>query len=162
MTQASSPPFAFRAAQTTEVSEALRDLLLLADPDPVAVASYATEGHCFAAYVDGCLAGAAVLAECAPGTLVLKNIAVRAELQGRGTGKNLLRFLIEEARARGYTYMTVSTGNSSLGPLALYQKAGFRMVGITPDYFTKHYAERIVEHGIHCRDRIHLQLDLRE
>lgn len=161
MTQMGSPSFALRAAQTTEVSEALRDLLLLADPDPVAVVSYATAGPCFAAFVDERLVGAAVLAESAPHTMEIKNIAVAIDSQGRGIGRFLLEFIIREARSREYTYMEVSTGNSSLGPLALYQKLGFRISGVTPDYFTEHYAERIEEHGIHCRDRIHLHLDLR-
>jgi len=162
MRQTVSNTFVVRAAQTTDLSDALRDLLLLADPNPDAVASYSTSGHCFAAFVDGRLTGAAVLADSVPGTLEIKNIAVAPECQGRGFGKCLLEFLIQEARAREYTCMIVSTGNSSLGPLALYQKAGFRLVGITPDFFTEHYPEPIEEHGIRCRDRIQLHLDLRE
>jgi len=162
MKQANAPTIAFRAAQTTDISKALRDLLLLADPDPDAVATYARSGHCYAAFVDGRLSGAAVLADSAPGTMEIKNIAVAIDVQGRGYGKLLLDFLIRETRAREYTCMSVATGNSSLGPMALYQKAGFRIVGVTPDYFTEHYAEPIEEHGIQCRDRIHLHLDLRD
>ena len=160
MSQASSK--AFRAAQATDLSDDLRDLLLLADPDSDAVAAYAKAGRCYAAFVDGCLSGAAVLTESGPDTMEIKNIAVATESQGHGIGKLFLEFLIQEARFHEYKYMNVATGNSSFGPLALYQKAGFRITGITPDFFTKHYAERIEEHGIHCRDRIHLHLDLRE
>jgi ribosomal protein S18 acetylase RimI-like enzyme len=162
MRQANSTTLTIRAAQTTDISDTLRDLLLLADPDPQAVASYLSSGDCYVAFIDGRLSGVAVLAESAPDTLEIKNIAVAPESQGRGTGKHILGFLIQEARSREYTNMEVTTGNSSLGPLALYQKAGFRIVGITPNYFTEHYTERIEEHGIHCRDRIHLRLDLRE
>lgn len=162
MRQANFTTFAVRAAQTTDISNGLCDLLLLADPDPQTVTSYVSSGHCYAVVVDGRLSGAAVLSETAPDTLEIKSIAVAPELQGRGIGKLVLAFLIQEARTREYARLTVFTGNSSLGPLALYQKAGFRMVGITPDYFIEHYAERIEEHGIHCRDRIQLHLDLRK
>lgn len=162
MRQAITPTFAFRAVQTTVLSEDVRELLLLADPDSHEVALYAASGYCYAAFVDGRLTGAAVLAESAPDTLEIKNIAVAVDAQGHGIGKLFLEFLIQEARFREYNYMSVATGNSSLGPLALYQKAGFRIIGVTPDYFVDLYAERIEEHGIHCRDRIHLHLNLRE
>ncbi|WCN36270.1 hypothetical protein [Aneurinibacillus uraniidurans] len=33
----------------------------------------------------------------------------------------------------------IGTGNSSIGQLALYQKCGFRIIGVDRDFFIKHY-----------------------
>jgi hypothetical protein len=44
--------------------------------------------------------------------------------------------------------------------LALYQKCGFRIVGVDLDFFIRHYPEKIYENGIQCRDMIRLSLDL--
>ena len=157
-----SPAYRFRGVPPEYVSEAIREPLLIANPDPRGVAAFSTSGHTYEAVVDEDLSGAVVLAELFSGMIEIKNISLLAEVQGCGVGKKFLDYLIQEARSREHTVVAVSTGNSSLGPLALYQKAGFHISGITPDYFTNHYADAIEEHGIRCRDRIHLQLDLRK
>ena len=54
----------------------------------------------------------------------------------------------------------VGTGNSSLDALAFYQRAGFRIVGVIPDFFVDNYPEPIVENGIRCIDMVRLRLTL--
>lgn len=66
------------------------------------------------------------------------------------------RTAIADARTKGIREIHVATGNSSLEALALYQKTGFRLARIEPDYFPAHYPEPIYEHGIWCRDRVWL------
>ncbi|KPV43121.1 GNAT family N-acetyltransferase [Alicyclobacillus ferrooxydans] len=135
-------------------------LLLLADPSPDIIGSYIHRGSCFVAELDGQVVGVYVMIDTRPQTVELVNIAVAEEQQGRGIGKQLVNHAIETARSLGYKTMELGTGNSSFGQLALYQKCGFRMTGVDPDFFTRHYPEPIYENGLQCRDMIRLMLHL--
>jgi hypothetical protein len=44
--------------------------------------------------------------------------------------------------------------------MLLYQKCGFRIVGVDLDYFRIHSKERIIENGIECRDMIRMEMIL--
>ncbi len=158
---AAPPKPSIRFAAAVPASAAgMGELLRLADPDDAAIDKYIAHGACHGLYCEADLVGVAVLLPQEPDIVELANIAIHPDLQGQGLGKLLLRHVIAEARKAGFTQLTVSTGNSSLGPLALYQKAGFRITGVTPDYFVRRYSEPIVENGIPCRDQIHLNLML--
>ena len=85
---------------------------------------------------------------------------VRPAFQGRGVGRSLLTHAIGVAREEGPGQLRICTGNSSIGPLALYQKVGFRIVGVDRDYFSKYHTEPIFANGIQCRDRIVLAYEL--
>ncbi|MDT4036874.1 GNAT family N-acetyltransferase, partial [Staphylococcus hominis] len=60
----------------------------------------------------------------------LLDIAVRENKQGLGIGKKMLSHLFNYVKKNGYTEIIVGTGNSSIGQIAFYQKAGFRMFEI--------------------------------
>jgi ribosomal protein S18 acetylase RimI-like enzyme len=137
-------------------------LLLLADPEQAMVEEYLGRGRCFVAYLNGELIGEFVLAENAAGHQELMNVAVVEERQGQGWGKRLVLAAIAEARNLGASRLEVATGNSSLGQLALYQKCGFRITGVVPDYFAQHYQEAIYENGIRCLDQVRLSQSLEE
>jgi ribosomal protein S18 acetylase RimI-like enzyme len=81
-------------------------------------------------------------------------------MHGKGIGKQLVLHAIETARSRGNKTIEIGTGNSGIGQLALYQKCGFRIVGVDIDFFVRHYSEAIYENGIQCRDMIRLSKDL--
>jgi ribosomal protein S18 acetylase RimI-like enzyme len=136
------------------------DLLLLADPSQKVVESYIHRGQCFVGELDEQVIAVYVLIDTRPQTVELVNIAVAEHIQGKGYGRQLVRHAIETARSMGYNVMEIGTGNSSIGQLALYQKCGFRIVGVDRDYFTVHYPEPIYENGIQCRDMIRLVLYL--
>ncbi len=148
------------AAAVPANTAGVRELLRLADPDDATIDGYIGRGTCHGLFCEAQLIGVAVLLPQGPDVVELANMAIHPDRQGQGLGKVLLRHLIAEARKVGFTCLTVSTGNSSLGPLAFYQKAGFRITGVTPDYFTRHYPEPIEENGIPCLDQIHLNLKL--
>ncbi|WP_106498226.1 GNAT family N-acetyltransferase [Lentibacillus sp. Marseille-P4043] len=137
------------------------DLLLLADPSRKMIEEYLTSGHCYVAIMEKVMMGVYVTTETNPETVEIANIAVMYGKQGRGIGKKLVKHAINNARTRGFTKIEIGTGNSSIGQLALYQKCGFRIVGILKDFFTKNYPEKIIENGIVCRDMIRLEMDLR-
>lgn len=131
-------------------------LLLRADPDEKMIAQYITASDCFVLDQLGVI----VLQQITPTTLEIKNIAVDVAHEQMGYGKQLLQFAIAFAKEHHYKQLDVRTGNSSISQLAFYQKAGFRIVEIIPDYFTTYYEEPIVEDGIPCIDQLRLSIIL--
>jgi len=136
------------------------DLLLLADPSEKLVADYVKRGTCWVVEVSDTVIGVYVLIETRPETVELVNISVREDVQGKGIGKQLVFHAIETARKDGFRTIEVGAGNSSVDQLRLYQKCGFRIVGVDLDFFVRHYDEPIYENGIKCRDMIRLNQDL--
>lgn len=88
------------------------------------------------------------------------NIAVCEEYQGKGLGKRLLEHAKRTGKQLGYRILEIGTGNSSLKQLSLYQRCGFRIVGVEPDYFIRNYYEPIIENGLQCKDLIRMRLYL--
>lgn len=136
------------------------NLLLSADPSRKLVEEYVNRGECYVKEEDKDIIGIYVLLPTRPETVELVNIAVEDKMQGRGIGKQLVLHAIHTARTSGYRTIEIGTGNSSVGQLALYQKCGFRMVGVDVDFFIRHYSEEIYENGIQCRDMVRLSQDL--
>ena len=146
------------------------ELLLLADPSRPRVEVYLAAGHCYVAALAEAPPGESVrgmrssACSCSPQrdahVYELMNIAVAESHQGRGWGKQLVHAAIAEARRLGAESLEVGTGNSSLQQLALYQKCGFRIVGVERDFFKEGYGAEIYENGIRCLDMIRLSLSL--
>src|SRR5699024_11089690 len=132
------------------------ELLLSADPSREIVEEYVGRGECFIAEIEHQIIGVYVLLPTRPETVELVNVAVVEEAQDKGFGKRLVLDAIRAAKARGYKTIEIGTGNSSIGQLALYQKCGFRIIGIDINFFVRHYSEDIFENGIQCRDMIRL------
>jgi ribosomal protein S18 acetylase RimI-like enzyme len=135
-------------------------LLLMADPSKAIVDEYLSRGVCFIAEYEGEMVGEFVLLKTRPETVEIVNIAVQEELQGQGVGKHMIKEAIEAARRLGGRTVEIGTGNSSFHQLKLYQRCGFRIIGVDRDFFVKHYEEEIIEGGIRCVDMIRLALDL--
>jgi ribosomal protein S18 acetylase RimI-like enzyme len=136
------------------------DLLLLADPSEAIVKEYITRGECVVAELEEQIMGVYVLLPTRPEKVELVNIAVSEEHHGKGIGRQLVMDAVGAARSKGYKTIEIGTGNSSIAQLALYQKCGFRIVGVDQDFFIKHYPEAIYENGIQCRDMVRLAQDL--
>ncbi|WP_332698181.1 GNAT family N-acetyltransferase [Halalkalibacter lacteus] len=136
------------------------ELLLLADPSKDIVEEYVNRGECFVAESEKQIVGVYVLLPTRPETVELVNVAVVEEQHSRGIGKQLVMDAIQVAKTKGYKTIEIGTGNSGIGQLALYQKCGFRIIGVDMDFFIKHYPEEIFENGIQCRDMIRLSQDI--
>jgi ribosomal protein S18 acetylase RimI-like enzyme len=136
------------------------ELLLLADPSKAIVEEYVNRGECFVAESEQDIVGVYVLLPTRPQTVELVNIAVADNQQGKGIGKQLVKDAIQTAKLKGYKTIEIGTGNSSIGQLSLYQKCGFRIIGVDIDFFIRHYPEEIYENGIYCRDMVRLSQDL--
>lgn len=136
------------------------ELLLLADPSQELVEQYVSKGECYVLEVEQNIVGVYVLVVKKSNAAELMNIAVAEHMQGRGLGKRLVLHAIEASRQKGCSTIEVGTGNSSIDQLALYQKCGFRIVGVDTDFFVRNYTEEIYENGIQCRDMIRLAMKL--
>ncbi|MDH1009229.1 GNAT family N-acetyltransferase [Pseudomonas nicosulfuronedens] len=135
-------------------------LLLKADPSREQIESYLPDSRLLALNEADSVRGVLTLTPREPGVAEITSLAVEDEWQERGLGRRLLLAAIEQAREAGLQRLTIATGNSSLAQLGLYQRLGFRIVGIETDHFVRHYPEPIYENGIQCRDQIRLALDL--
>lgn len=135
-------------------------LLLLADPSRRLVEDYLKRGYCFVAEQNDHIVGVYVLLPTRPDTVEIVNVAVQESEQGNGIGKKLVLNAIENAKKMGFKTIEIGTGNPGVGQLYLYQKCGFRIVGVDIDFFVRHYDEEIIENGIQCRDMIRLSQDI--
>lgn len=74
----------------------------------------------------------------------LITIAVRREYRRRGMGETLLIAAIEEALQRGARVMTLEVRVSNVEAQAMYEKFGFRRVGLRPRYYTDNNEDAVL------------------
>lgn len=148
--------------RTLKPNEALPlTLLQLANPSMAAIEADLIDGQCYILNEDpNQPLGAAIMQRVATDTFEIKAIAIIESAQGRHLGKALLHHLIDAARAQGAHTLFVGTANSSLMQLGFYQKSGFRLSHILPNYFLDHYPEPIFENGLQALDMVYLKLSL--
>jgi ribosomal protein S18 acetylase RimI-like enzyme len=135
-------------------------LLLEADPSKRSIQEYLERGRLYLAFAQEKVVACFVLMRTRPNTNEIMNIAVRKELQSKGIAKQCIAFAERISRQEGCRTLEVGTGNSSLNQLALYQKCGFRIIGVERNYFIKNYVQEIYENGIKCVDMIRLEMVL--
>ena len=134
------------------------DLLLLSDPSEEVIAEYIHLSTNFIARLDTKIIGALVLLKTRPKTMEIMNISVYEKYQNKGIGRQLINKAIEYAKERKIKTLEIGTGNPGLIQMMLYQKCGFRIVGVE-FYFRKNHKEKIFENGIECRDMIRMKME---
>ncbi|KYC48912.1 MAG: acetyltransferase [Candidatus Methanofastidiosum methylothiophilum] len=143
-----------------ETSETIpTDLLLLSDPSEEVINEYIHLSTHFIAKLNNKIVGALLLLKTRPRTMEIMNISVYEEYQNRGIGKQLIYKAIEYAKANKVKELEIGTGNPGLIQMMLYQKCGFRIIGVEFDYFRKNHDEKIFENGIECRDMIRMRME---
>ncbi|MFF2551480.1 GNAT family N-acetyltransferase [Nocardia sp. NPDC058058] len=82
------------------------------------------------------LAGCGALKEHDPGFAEIKSMRMTTAFRGRGVASLLLRHIMEQARARGYTRLSLETGSGDFYAPAvrLYERHGFEHCGPFADY----------------------------
>lgn len=145
-----------------EARERFRPLLLLADDSEQQVRSYEQLGDLYAFERDGKPLAIALAIPFEPGTVELKAVAVDEAAHGKGIGKALLAAVIADLRDRGVRRVVLGTGNSGIGQIAFYQKAGFRLWKIERDFFSdaRGYPPGLEENGIPLRDMVWFDQEL--
>lgn len=136
------------------------DLLLLSDPSEEVIAEYIHSSTRFVARLGEKIVGALLLLKTRPKTMEIMNVSVYEEYQNQGIGKMLIREAIGYAKENGMKTLEIGTGNPGVTQMMLYQKCGFRIVGVEFDYFRKNHEEKIYENGIECRDMIRMRMEL--
>jgi GNAT superfamily N-acetyltransferase len=131
-------------------------LLLDADGPKAEIRKYLSRGELWLAQEDARIVGSMVLLQTRAGAWEIMNLAVCTDLQRTGIGTQLLRKAKALAKQRGAPRLEVGTGNSSIGPLAFYQRFGFRIIGVDVDFFTRRWSRVRRENGIELRDMIRL------
>jgi len=89
---------------------------------------------CRVAEVDGAIVGYGIVAMGA-GEAHLLNLCVRADLRGRGIGRNMLRLLVERSRQASMEAVFLEVRPSNPGAIALYLSEGFVQVGLRKGYY---------------------------
>lgn len=131
-------------------------LLELADGSAQQVRSYLNDGDLYVYRDVDVEVGVVLVTPRDAGIVELKAVAIETEHQGRGVGRRMLRALLDELRQCNVSRVIVGTASSSIGPLAFYQKAGFRFLEIERDYFREDrgYSRDLQEDGIPVRDMV--------
>jgi ribosomal-protein-alanine N-acetyltransferase len=84
---------------------------------------------------DGPALGAYLTGYMVAGELEIVNVAVAAELRGRGLGSRLLRFCLDEARRRGAVRAVLEVRSGNAAARALYKSCGFAQAGLRRGYY---------------------------
>ena len=82
----------------------------------------------------------------------IMNVSVYEAYQNKGIGRQLINKAIRFDRKSGIKTLEIGTGNPGVIQMLLYQKCGFRIVGVELYYFRKNHKEQIFENGIECRE----------
>lgn len=65
----------------------------------------------------------------------INNVAVAKEHQNKGIAYKMLKKLIEEGIIQGLKYFTLEVRASNKAAIHLYEKLGFKTVGIRPNFY---------------------------
>ncbi|MBT32463.1 MAG: GNAT family N-acetyltransferase [Thalassobius sp.] len=130
------------------------DLLLLADPDKKMIENYLSDSLVFVAEIDTQQIGVFVLYKIDDEKIEIKNIAVKTEYQKQGFGTTMLNYAFTYSKDEGFEMMIISTANSSIQQLKLYQRFGFEITEIKKNFFIDNYSEPIYENGTQAKDLI--------
>lgn len=150
---------ALRVAQTTEL-EQLVNLLHDADEDDQVISKYATNPACTSYFAETSQnstspIGAATILWAGPESEII-HIAIRPDLRGQGYGKALMSELLQEARRHGVPALLIGTDNTALDTIFFYQKCGFRIDHVRPDYFN-YIQPPAFNNGLQIRDMLVLR-----
>jgi ribosomal protein S18 acetylase RimI-like enzyme len=85
-------------------------------------------------------------------------LAVAATRRGQGHGRRMVAAIQDELPKHGRRLL-VGTANCALDNIAFYQKCGFRMYAVKPDYFD-YIQPPLIENGIVMRDMIVFRYDV--
>lgn len=130
------------------------DLLLLSDPSLKSINTYIKNSRVMVARKKSSIIGIIVFTKRSEATYEVVNLAVEERCQHKGVGRSLIKAVEAKMKALGAKKLIISTSNSSLRQLGLYQKLGFRIEDIEKNYYIKNYKDELWENNILCRDKI--------
>ncbi len=89
----------------------------------------------------------------------LRAVAVGEAEQSQGLGSWMVAEVCTQLRDAGVQRVIVGTASSGLRQLGFYQRLGFRLTHVEPDYFTaaRGYPPGLSENGIPTRDMVWME-----
>jgi len=132
-------------------------LLLLADEQEDMIDRYLDKGEMYLAK-DPAVVGECVVCRVDDGVYEIKNIATDPALHGKGYGRALIEYVMEQYRGNGHT-MLVGTGDSPL-TVPFYKRCGFTEHHRVKNFFPDNYDHPIVECGVTLCDMVYLSRPL--
>ena len=138
--------------KVTENKKQYMDLLFLADEQEDMIDRYLEDGEMFV-LLDPEVVAECVVCNLGEGVFEIKNIATDPAAQGKGYGRKLIEFVMENYRDR-CTQMLVGTGDSPL-TVPFYQKCGFKEHHRVKNFFTDNYDHPIFEAGVQLVDMVY-------
>lgn len=137
-------------------------LPMQSDPSLARVMGHLNQCVCFAAMEGETNVAACLLSEQSDGVCDIVNFSVSGDSQEHGVGKELLLHVMNYAREKGFRYLETGVGNSDLGAHDSLQKTGFRIIGVTPNYYLADGKSPIVQNGIVNRDMVRYRVDFND
>lgn len=138
----------------------LLNLLLDADPDERRVADHLAHGELHVARLRKRPVGVVVLRQTTPDTWEIMNCAVAPDCRRKGYGTALVLHALDIIKSKGAVYAELGTCDASPGPMALYRRCGFQVVGVIKNHFTENYPEPVWDNGVQCIDMIRMRAQL--
>lgn len=136
------------------------DLLLLADESITAINRYIDQCEVYRVERKEETLGILAIQYLSERSVEIKNIAVRAEFQQQGIGKQCIDWLKDRCVQNGVEEILVGTGDASIGQLLFYQKCGFEVDSIRKSFFLNNYESPIYENGVQLKHMIVLKMEL--
>ncbi len=133
-------------------------LLLLADEQESMIDRYLERGTMYILEDEGIAKAECVVTDEGCGIAEIKSLAVVPEVQGKGYGSSMIRFIAEKCRDR-YETLQVGTGDSP-ATVPFYESCGFVRHHVEKDFFTDHYDHPIFEGGKQLKDMVYLRMQL--
>jgi len=137
------------------------NLLLASDPSLPHVMLMLNSCHPFAGVVDGKTVAVCLL-EQKEHYYDIVNLGLDIMHDNKGYCAQIVQSVMDFVRSRGGRYIEAGCGNAQLNFYAMYQKLGFRVTGVWPDYYMYDGRTLTIENNICNRDMVRLRLDLNE
>ena len=140
--------------------ENFMDLLLLGDEQENMINKYLQRGELFALYDNEDLTTISVVTQEDETTYEIKNLATYEKYQGKGYGKMMMNFIIENLKSKCDTLL-VGTGDIEKA-IKYYESFGFKYSHRIKDFFVDNYDHEMYEDGKQLIDMFYLKMDLKK
>ena len=94
-------------------------------------------GFIYMACIEGRAVGSCALIPTRAGVYEIAKMAVAEQHRGRGIGRKLLTYVIEQARAAGATLLTLESSSVLTNAVRLYESLGFRHLPPKPSPYAR-------------------------
>jgi ribosomal protein S18 acetylase RimI-like enzyme len=138
-----------------ENKEKFLDLLLLGDEQEEMIGKYLYRGELFALFDDD-LKTVSVVTKEDENTYEIKNIATYEKYQGKGFGKIMVRYIVDNFKNKCRKIL-VGTGDSDR-IIRFYKNCGFTYSHTEKNFFLNNYDHEMYDEGKKLKDMIYFQI----